>query len=512
MGGLRVLFVASEIFPLAKTGGLADVAAALPSALTRCGVDMHLMLPAYPDALEHTKDRIREAVDLRDLPAAGAVRLLLAHMPDSGLPVWLVDCPALFARPGGLYQDQHGCEWADNAVRFAVLCHAAQHLATGRAAGGFCADVVHANDWHTGLLPFLLAAERGRRPGTLFTVHNLAFQGLFPFETAAQLGMPDPEVVASMEFYGRISLLKAGITSADRLTTVSPTYAQEIMTPEGGCGLDGLLRERASRLTGILNGIDYATWDPACDPTLPCSFSRTAIAGKRVCKTAAQREFGLDVRPDAPLIAFLSRLAHQKMADIVLEALPEIMKDDVQFALVGEGDPALESAFKTMADRYPQRLAVHIGYEERTAHRLQAGADILLHPSRFEPCGLTPMYAMRYGTLPVVRRTGGLADMVVGVRTDTLAQGTATGFAFHDISCADMCAGLDQAVTLFRQPLAWRRIQLEAMRQDFGWHQSAQEYMGLYQQIYTSTGAAAPEAEAVSGTAGRKATAYRSSI
>jgi starch synthase len=503
MGALQVLFVSSEIFPLAKTGGLADVAGALPTALSRCGADMHLMLPAYPAVLAQTKRQIHEVIELGDIRSASAVRLLLARMPDSGLPLWLVDCPTLFARPGGLYQDHDGRQWADNAVRFATLCHAAQRLAMGRAASGFRADIIHANDWHTGLLPLLMNAEVGARPGTVFTIHNLAYQGLFPFETIAQLGLPDPEMATCMEFYGQISLIKAGLSSADRLTTVSPSYAGEILTPEGGCGLDGLLRERASRLSGILNGIDYETWDPASDSSLPSTFSRTSIAGKRICKAAAQYDFGLEVRSDVPLIAFLSRLAHQKMADLVLEAIPDIMKADVQFALIGEGDPGLEHEFQTIAEKYSRRMAVQIGYDERAAHRLQAGADILLHPSRFEPCGLAPMYAMRYGTLPVVRRTGGLADLVIGADTATITIGAATGFAFADASREDMCLALDKALATYTQPLIWRKIQLEAMRQNFDWKRSAEEYLKLYQQLCTTRGSLASGSEITSDASAR---------
>jgi starch synthase len=483
MGALRILFVSSEVFPLAKTGGLADVSAALPAALAKLGVDVHLVMPAYFQVLERQSGKIRESIDLGDLLGVGGVRILNARMPDTGIPVWLVDCPGLFARSGGLYQDQHGNDWPDNALRFAVLCHAAQRLATGAAAEGFYADIVHANDWHTGLLPLLLAARPVPRPGTIFTVHNLAFQGVFPFEMAARLGLPSDDAAASMEFYGQISFLKAGLNKADRVTTVSPTYAREILTPEGGCGFDGLLRQRADKLTGILNGVDYSLWDPALDPHLPCSYRRASIAGKRVCKQRAQSVLGLATEPDTPLIAFLSRLTHQKMIDIVIEALPTLLRSHVQFALVGEGEKDFEEALQKLATHDAHRIAVRTKYDERLAHLLQAGADILLHPSRFEPCGLTPMYALRYGTLPVVRDVGGQADVVVDAQPDTLAHGTATGFSFRDPTVEGLSIAVDRALALYQRPVSWRRMQLQAMRQDFSWHQPAEKYLSLYQQL-----------------------------
>lgn len=477
--GLRALFVSSEIFPLAKTGGLADVSAALPAALAGLGVDVRLMLPAYPQAMERLTHLSRNPVRLGNLLGAGETGILTGRMPDTDLPVALVDCPSLFDRDGGLYQDADGRDWPDSALRAAVLCHAAWCYAKGDVDPGWVPDVVHANDWHTGLLPLLARSGPAPLPRTVFTIHNMAFQGLFPFESASRVGLASADA-GSMEFYGRLSFLKAGIVHADLLTTVSPTYAREILTPEFGCGLHDLLASRGATLTGILNGADYSVWDPGCDPHLPHSYCRSDISGKRVCKAYIQQELGLALDPEVPLIAFLSRITEQKMADTVIEALPALMDEDVQFALVAEGDRTMEQAFRSLADRYPGRLAARIGYEEPVGHRLKAGADMLLHPSRFEPCGLAPIYAMRYGTLPIVRRAGGQVDIVTDTCPGTVAPGTATGFAFSGATVSEMRACIDRALALYRQPIGWRRVQREAMQQDFGWRRSAERYLALY--------------------------------
>lgn len=500
----RVLFVSSEVFPLAKTGGLADVSAALPAALAGLGVDIRLILPAYPGVLDRVSGLSRKTVCLRDFPGVGEVRLATARLPGSDLPLWLVICPTLFEREGGLYRDCDGRDWPDNALRFATLNHAAWRIATGEAEPDWQTDVVHANDWHAGLLPVFAAARPAPRPGTVFTIHNMAFQGLFPYGTAAELGLPRAQDAASMEFFGNISFLKAGIAHADRLTTVSPTYAREIMTPEYGFGLEGLLRQRAEDLTGILNGADYGVWDPADDPHLPCGYSHADVAGKRTCKSVVQEELGLEVEPERPLLAFLSRITHQKMADVVIDALPRLVEAGVQFGLVGEGERAFEQAFQALAGRYPGRVAVRIGYDEAIAHRLQAGADMLLHPSRFEPCGLALIYAMRYGALPIVRHVGGPVDIVMDARPETVSRGIATGFVFHDPTTADMCACLERAVAIYRQPLSWRRVQLEAMRQDFGWERSAERYLAVYQSL---TEGSPEEPRAVEPEFGAQATA-----
>jgi starch synthase len=479
---MRVLFVASEAYPLAKTGGLGDVARALPSALIRRGVDARLMLPGYPEALDRLAGaRVEVVLDgILDVPDG---RLISGRLPDAEVPVWLLDAPSLYRRPGGPYVDQHGADWPDNARRFAYLSHVAALI--GRGIGAYWrADVVHANDWHTGLAPLLLAASGIRRPATVFTVHNLAFQGNFPMDAARGLGVPDHCLgTDGCEFYGHASFLKAGLRYADRVTTVSPTYAKEVLTPAFGHGLDGLLRARARVFRGIINGVEAALWTPATDASLPASFGPRDISGKRVCKAQLQRELGLPVDPDAPLFGFVSRLTHQKMADILLEALPWFGEKGAQFALVGQGDPALEAAYRSAGSGDPERLAVHVGYEETLAHRLYAGADVVLAPARYEPCGLSQLYAMRYGSLPVVRRTGGLVDTVVDASPRAIAEGAATGFSFQEPTVADLTGAMDRALELHAQPLAWRRLQMQAMQQDFSWDRSADKYLDLYCRV-----------------------------
>ena len=480
---LRVLFVSSEIYPLAKTGGLADVSAALPWALPAQGVDVQLMMPGYPGALEAAANKSVQ-VELEDFLGFGLLRLIAARTPDTGLPLWLVDCPKLFRRAAGLYQDENRQDWPDNAERFAVLNHAAVHLASGRFRPDWIADVVHANDWHLGLVPLLLAGMNGPRPASLLTMHNLAYQGIFPAHHFPRLGLPSEAFSPNgIEYYGQISFLKAGIRHADQLTTVSPTYAREILTPEFGCGLENVLKTRAPVLSGILNGIDQKVWDPANDPYLARNFSSRDLGGKRACRTALQRELGLEASESTPLVAYLSRMTDQKMTDVVVEAWSRILEKDLQVAILGEGDPAIERGFRMAAQRYPGKAAVHIGYDEPFAHQLLAGADILLHPSRFEPCGLTHRYAMRYGTLPIVRHTGGLADTVIDFGDRTMRDGTANGFAFEAVTVDDMLVCLDRALSVYHQPVSWRRIQRCAMERFHGWEAAAKSYLEIYRRL-----------------------------
>ncbi len=478
---MRSLFVSSEIYPLAKTGGLADVSAALPIALSSLGVDVRLVMPGYPEALDAAEGIKVEAKCANN---GAPTRLLSARLPDSGLPVWLVDCPTLFRRDGGLYQNTAGEDWHDNHHRFSLLARVAAKIAVGEIMSDWRADVVHANDWHTGLLPLLLKRGGDASPATLFTIHNLAFQGLFPADALGELRLPEQLLGPDgIEFFGRISFLKAGIRYSDRFNTVSPSYAREILTPEFGCGLDGLLSERAGDLSGILNGIDCAVWNPATDPSLPARFDAQAMGGKHICKAELQRELGLDIEADTPLVIWASRLAHQKMADTALEMLPALMQRDVQFALIGEGDPAYERGFAELAQAHPGRVAARIGYDEALAHRFYAAGDILLHPSRFEPCGLTPQYAMRYGTIPVVTNVGGLTDTVRDADAQAMRERTATGFSFQEQSAPAMLACLDRALAAYAQPVVWRRLQRQAMGHDFGWQASAARYLALYREL-----------------------------
>jgi len=481
---MRVLFASSEIAPLAKTGGLADVSAALPKALSEAGVDARVAMPGYTEALDRA-DGKQKAVPLGNILGLGEAAVIAARTPDTGIPLWLVDCPALFRRQGGPYADAEGRDWPDNALRFALFSHVVARLALGKAGANWRPHVAHVNDWHLGLVPALLAAQPRPRPRTILTIHNLAFQGVFPMEVFPRLGLPSERLTADdIEFYGQVSFLKAGIRFADRLTTVSPTYAHEILTPELGCGLDGLLRERADNLVGILNGVDYKCWTPDNPTALPFPFSARDLSGKRRCKVVLQDELGLGVDPDTPLIAFVSRLTHQKMADALPTAVPAIAVRGAQFAICGEGDRSIEQALRALEAAYPRQVAVRIGYEEAMARRILAGADIFAAPARFEPCGLTPMYAMRYGTVPVVRRIGGLADTVIGHGGGECSpKRKGTGFMFDPPTADGLTRAMDCALDLYRRPAVWRGIQRRAMRQDFRWIRSAQRYHALYAEL-----------------------------
>ena len=490
---MRVLYVASEAFPLAKTGGLADVSAALPAALRELDIDVQLLLPGYPQAIERAPNP-KLAAHFDDILGCGETRLLASHLPGTKVPLWLVDCPGLYGRAGGLYQDELGNNWPDNGLRFALLNHVAVMIASGKIDARWRPDVVHLHDWHAGLVPLLLSKAPVPQPATVLTVHNLGYQGLFGLEELPRLGLPDrPDIYPAIEFHGQLSFLKAGLTYADAVTTVSPTYAREILTPEFGSGLDGLLRERAGRVKGIMNGADYHIWDPGSDPYLSHPYTQRERSPKRACKIAIQEEMELEALAEAPLVVFASRLAHQKMPDVVLEALPALLTEGMQFALVAQGDAGFEARFRELAAAYPGQVSVHIGYDERLAHRLLAGADILLHPSRYEPCGLATIYAMRYGVLPLARQVGGTADSVVDATLDNIQAGTATGFLFDEPSADHLIACMMRALSLYRQPITWRRLQSNAMRQDFGWERSARAYVDLYRDV--TPGAPKPETE-----------------
>jgi starch synthase len=488
LGRLRVLFVSSEIFPLAKTGGLADVCGSLPVALTRTGdIDMVLMLPGYDSVFEAIRDW-DEIATLPDLPG-GPARLLMGTMPDSRLQVVALDQPPAFRSRGGLYIDENGKEWADNPQRFAALCHAAIEMAMGRVLPFWTADIIHCNDWHTALIPVLLTAQPGRRPRTIFTIHNLAFQGLYPVEVLSQIGLPEGCFsIDGLEFFGRVSFLKGGLNFADKLTTVSPSYAEEITSAGFGMGLEGVLARRNADLVGILNGIDETVWNPGADRSLPCSYDAENPTNKEFCKAELQRSWGLEPDGTAPLLVFAARLEAQKMADTLLEILPDLLaRPRVQIAVIGRGAPDLQDGFAATAARSPGRIAARIGYREEWAHLLLAGGDILLHGARFEPCGLTPMYAMRYGAVPIVRSVGGLKDTVTAVDDASLAAGSASGFHFEAPTAAALLDAVDHALSLFSQKQRWRKIQQVGMRKDFSWRLASARYRQLYDELAAAT-------------------------
>jgi starch synthase len=466
-----VLHVAAEVFPLVKTGGLADVVAALPPALAAQGADVRLLLPGHPPVLAAVREA-RPVATLGAVFGAAQVRLLLARMPDSGLPVYVIDSPYLFRRNGGPYQAPDGSEWPDNLQRFGLLGWVAAHLAFGELDPAWLPDVVHAHDWHAGMACAYLAAHPPTTAASVFTVHNLAYQGVFPRDDARLLGLPSRFVQPEgLEFHGQICFMKAGLQYADLVSTVSPSYAREIATPEFGVGLDGVIRHRDGDVRGILNGIDTTLWDPARDRALAAPFDADALDGKVRCKAAMQAEAGLTVRPDAPLFTVVSRLSWQKGLDLVLAVVPEIVRRGGQLVAQGTGDPALESAFALAAQSHPGAVALHAGYDEDRAHRLIAGADVILVPSRFEPCGLTQQFALRYGTLPLVRAVGGLADTV---------EDGVTGFRFVESTAWALQACLDRTLLAYADRPRWQAMMRAGMARQLGWDGPARQYLALY--------------------------------
>jgi starch synthase len=467
-----------------KSGGLGDVAAALPSAVTALGVDARLLLPGFRGFLDAFPG-ITDVARLRTPFAAERVRVGLARVPGSELPAYLVDQPGLYDRPGNPYAGPDGRDWPDNHRRFGLFAWIAAELARG-ADPGWIPDILHVHDWHAGLAPAYLAARPPPGPvGTICTIHNLAYQGLFPAGLFPELALPAPFFsMDGVEFNGQISFLKAGLFYSDRLTTVSPTYAREIQTPAFGSGLEGLLRSRAAELTGILNGVDPQVWDPRHDRVLPrCYGPEDVELGKPAAQSALRRRLGLDARPEAPLFGVVSRLTPQKGLDLLLPCLPAIVAEGGRVAILGSGDSDLEQGFARAAAAYDGRIAVEIGYDEALSHLIIAGADSVLVPSRFEPCGLTQLYALRYGSLPVVRRVGGLADTVVDATAVSLADGSATGFAFDGDGPQDLMSAIRRAGDLFRESLLWQRMMRSAMAQDFSWAAAARQYAAVYREL-----------------------------
>jgi starch synthase len=466
----RILMVASEAAPFAKTGGLADVLGSLPAALARLGDDVAVVLPRYRSIEITPADRVLDSLPVRVGPHNYAVAIdqIVRH----DVRYFFVDCPPLYDR-AGLYNEA-GVDYPDNHIRFAALSQAA----IGVARRLFRPDVFHAHDWQAGLVPVFL---RQNLPGDptffgarcILTIHNLGYQGNFPAAALADLGLDRPLFhMEGLEFYGRLSFLKAGVVWADAVNTVSPTYAREIQTPEFGFGMDGLLRSRAAKLSGILNGVDYAEWNPETDPHLPSHYSAGDLSGKRAAKMALLEEMGLPLDPDRPLIGIVSRFAHQKGIDLVAEIAPALLAENVALAALGSGDKLLESAFLHMARSRPDRFAVRIGYDDGLAHRIEAGADMFLMPSRYEPCGLNQIYSLRYGTVPIVHATGGLEDTV----------DPETGFKYSGYSSANLAVATGKALAAFEDREAWTARMRLGMAKDFSWEASAARYQRLYRQ------------------------------
>ncbi|HEY9028151.1 MAG TPA: glycogen synthase GlgA [Burkholderiaceae bacterium] len=479
---MRVLHVAAEAFPLVKTGGLADVAAALPAALRRAGADARLLLPGYPAVLEGL-EALAPVCEIGPAFGAVRVRLLAGRMPGSGVPVYVVDSPWLFRRGAGPYQDASGRDWADNLQRFALLGWAGARLGFGELDPGWEADVVHAHDWHAGLACAYARAHPAMRAATVYTVHNLAFAGRFALAEFPQLGLPAAFARPDgIEFFGELSFMKAGLQLADRVTTVSPSYAREIATPAFGCGFDGVVRSRGAQVSGIVNGIDTALWDPAADEAIACRYDAGSLEGKAACKRALQQALGLAQDAHAPLLGVVSRLTDQKGFDLLLGALPALLEAGAQLVVQGSGDPAIEQALVAAARAQPRRIAVRIVYDEAQAHRIIAGADALLVPSRFEPCGLTQMYALRYGTLPIVRRVGGLADTVRDAGDAREPTAGSTGWLFDEASPQALADAIRRAIARWHDGAAWRALVAAAMAEDWSWQRPAHAYLQTYRE------------------------------
>ncbi len=473
---LRILFASSEAHPLAKTGGLGDVSAALPAALCQLGQDVRIVLPAYREVL--ARAQATKTIATLPLPR-GQVKLLETRLPGTDVLVYLVSHPPSFDRPGTPYAGPEG-EWPDNARRFALFNDVITALALDQAGLGWRPDLLHGNDWQTSLC-FAQLSQCSNRPASIFSIHNLAYQGCFPGASFQHLDLPrhlwQPD---ALEFHTQLNFMKGGLVFADRLITVSPTYAREIQTAEHGHGLDGLLRHRSAALTGILNGIDTIEWNPATDPHLDQTYTSKTLALKSRNKLALQHEMGLPVNSQIPLFGLVGRLVEQKGIDLILSNLPDVLNAGAQLVVLGSGDARYQQALQDWARSNPAHIAIRIAHDERLAHRIEAGADLFLMPSRYEPCGLNQMYSQRYGTLPIVRRTGGLADTVVHADASSLTNGTATGIVFEHADAQGLRWAISEALRLYTQPQAWQQTQLAGMARDDSWQRAARDYLSLY--------------------------------
>ncbi|SER11626.1 glycogen synthase GlgA [Sphingobium sp. YR768] len=475
---IKLLSVASEIYPLIKTGGLADVAGALPGALAGQGVAARTLVPGYPAVMAKLgKTKVARRYD--DLFGASAT-VLAGEV--AGLDLLVLDAPEYFTREGGPYGDHGGNDWADNWRRFAALSRVGADIAEG-ALKGWRPDIVHVHDWQAAMTAAYMRFGPAASVPKVVTIHNLAFQGRFSADIFPRLGLP-PEAwgVDGVEYYGGIGYLKAGLVSAEAITTVSPTYAQEIRSSVHGMGLDGLINGRVDRLHGILNGVDTDIWNPAADPLIARPYSARALAGRAVNRRALERRFDLDA-DDAPIFIIVSRLTWQKGMDLMVEALDHLVAAGAKLAVLGSGDHPLEGAFLGAAERHRGRIGVQIGYDEPLSHLLQAGGDAILIPSRFEPCGLTQLYGLRYGCVPVVARVGGLADTVIDANEAAVAAGAATGLVFTPSDPLALHGAINRAVELYRDKSGWQAMQRAGMRADVSWTHSAARYAELYRSL-----------------------------
>ncbi|MCL2439743.1 MAG: glycogen synthase GlgA [Alphaproteobacteria bacterium] len=484
---MKVLFVSSEIFPFNKTGGLGDVAACLPIAIKKAGVDIRMLVPAFPAILSHFTN-IEKVCDLGAAFRCKNISLLkgtIKNNPLSSLKFYFVDAPELFLRAGNPYSDAAGNAWGDNHIRYAALSWVAASFADA-GLDDFTPDVIHANDWMTGLTPVYLEAFKRRNPSiktsSVFTIHNLAFQGVYPYSVYDDLCLPNYMFNENgLEFHRQINYLKGGVMFADKITAVSPTYSREIQTAEFGCGMQNDIIKRAGALTGILNGIDYSLWNPETDKLIAKNYSRTKFEGKRVNKAQLQKDYGLAVNPNVLLMCYLSRLTHQKGVDLILDAIPILMMNNIQLIVMGDGADNENNRFRHIAKQYPSQFSFS-SYDDDKSHMLVAGSDVLVNPARFEPCGLTQMFAMRYGTLPYARKTGGLADTIIDANyQNTIVNSTATGFLFENYMLQDFLYGITRIINVYKtDKVLWNKLCRQAMVQDFSWNSAASDYIDLY--------------------------------
>jgi starch synthase len=485
---LRVLFATSEAHPLIKTGGLADVSGALPKALSQLKQfkgDIKILIPAYSAVLA----KLKSPQTFANIEVLGqSCTLIAGKMPDSNLDVIAIQNAALYERAGGPYSDENGADWPDNALRFGVLSRVASLLCSKNSPlKNWQPDLIQCNDWQTGLAPAYMKLVDKSTTKSILSIHNLAFQGCFDASWISKLALPVAQYqINGFEYYGQLSFLKAGIFYADKLCTVSPTYAQEIQTEKFGFGMQGLLKARSGDLTGILNGIDTQEWNPATDTHLIKNYSNRRIAGKKAVKHALQQHLGLQIDAAAPLLGIVSRLAYQKGLDLLPEIMPKLIQQGCQFAILGSGDKALEASFNTLAERYPTQVSMNTGYHEHLSHNIMAGCDMFVMPSRFEPCGLNQLYGLAYGTPPIVSLTGGLADSVRDINELSLKNNTATGFVVKNVNSASLLVTIERAINVWKDKKIWRQIQKNGMQRDISWDSSAINYLALYEKTLSN--------------------------
>lgn len=485
---MRVLFATSEAYPLIKTGGLADVSGALPKALNNLAEfegDIKVLLPGYRAVLE----KLRDVSPVATIEVLGQTcTLLMGKMPDSDTDVIAIQNAQLYERDGGPYSDKHGVEWLDNALRFGVLSRVASLLCSKHSPlQNWQPDLIQCNDWQTGLAPAYMKLLDFSTTKSILSLHNLAFQGCYDVRWLKALELPVENFqISGFEYHGQISFLKAGLFYADKLSTVSPTYALEIQTETFGFGMQGLLQIRKDDLTGILNGIDTEEWSPEKDPSLIKNYSASDLSGKATVKEALQEQLGLHVDADAPLLGVVSRLTHQKGLDLLPGIMPLLIAQGCQFAILGSGDKALEASFNDLAQKNPGQVSMTTGYNEHLSHNIMAGCDMFVMPSRFEPCGLNQLYGLAYGTPPIVNATGGLADSVCDTNETTLDNDTATGFVMKSVSSASLLVTIEHALAIWKYKALWQKIQRNGMQQDIGWDSSAKAYLKLYEETLSN--------------------------